>query len=700
MKLKSKILLGVTGIVFFIMTCSTFAVYYLLNRQNQRAVHENLEKAINIVRDDLAKRRDKQITDSANMVTTNQLGSHINFISQSADQADVARGSFLKTTEALSQTIISGGLWQAVIYDKNGELISFAQSMGDDTLMVGYADRSSPKTFTSSRIKIGDAIIDARWQTSGEFPIETIAQRLDRAMPPSATNSFVVFNNVICLQTIVPTFANEFNSQTGKLEQTLSGAMVANQPLASEFTDNISHLTQMGLGIFTADGKPSTSTVAGYDRLQIAENKKQAPSMAPENQAILCNEIKIGSDGYFQALMPLHDGTRIAGWIAALASKASVAANSHQMIGMMILVYAICLLVVMPLAYWFAVSFSRIVNNVLAGLKDIAEGEGDLTRRLDLKSRDELGELAHWFNTFIHKLQGIIKEIADNAQDVASAATELEGLSQTMRAGIQAVSSESEVVCTTSEEVSSNISSIASAMMESSTNLNTVAAAAEEMNTTFSNMVGNTATANQIASQAVEQVKSASAKVSELGKAALEIGKVTETITEISDQTNLLALNATIEAARAGEAGKGFAVVANEIKELARQTASATSDIKFRIEGIQQTTDGTIIEIDHINQIIRKVSEIVAAITSAVEEQSDTTSEIAGNVANASLGVQEVNEKVTHSSSSVEHVSQALTRVSQAAVDMSGHSIQVNESTRALSQLAEHLRELVSVFKV
>ena len=90
--------------------------------------------------------------------------------------------------------------------------------------------------------------------------------------------------------------------------------------------------------------------------------------------------------------------------------------------------------------------------------------------------------------------------------------------------------------------------------------------------------------------------------MNQLGAAAQEIGKVTETITEISSQTNLLALNATIEAARAGSAGKGFAVVANEIKELAQQTAAATEDIKGRIAGVQSSTAGGIAEIDKVSQ--------------------------------------------------------------------------------------------------
>jgi methyl-accepting chemotaxis protein len=162
----------------------------------------------------------------------------------------------------------------------------------------------------------------------------------------------------------------------------------------------------------------------------------------------------------------------------------------------------------------------------------------------------------------------------------------------------------------------------------------------------------------------------------QLGAAANSIGKVIETITDISEQVNLLALNATIEAARAGEAGKGFAVVANEIKELAKQTAAATQDIKEKIEGIQGTTSMTVGQITEITQVINDVNDVVGNIATAVEQQSAATKEIATNVAQASQGIQEVNENVNQSSS----VSGEISR------DIAGVSVSMNEMSTSSSQ--------------
>jgi methyl-accepting chemotaxis protein len=185
-----------------------------------------------------------------------------------------------------------------------------------------------------------------------------------------------------------------------------------------------------------------------------------------------------------------------------------------------------------------------------------------------------------------------------------------------------------------------------------------------------------------------------------LGQAAQAIGKVTETITEISSQTNLLALNATIEAARAGSAGKGFAVVANEIKELAQQTAAATEDIKTRIAGVQSSTAGGIAEIEKISKVIRDVSDIVTAIAAAIEEQSTVTRNIARNIGEATTGVRDANVRVSESSQAAQDIAREIAGVDQATREMADGSEHVRASASDLSKLADALQATVSRFQV
>jgi methyl-accepting chemotaxis protein len=391
----------------------------------------------------------------------------------------------------------------------------------------------------------------------------------------------------------------------------------------------------------------------------------------------------------------------INGWsISATQDKVEFQAASVSIRNATILVAMVAGLLIAVIVLFAARSIVRPINAAVAGLKDIAQGEGDLTMRLQVTSQDEVGELARWFNTFIEKLQGIIGQISGGVETLSSSSTELSAISEQMSQASLKTSDRCNTVATASEEMSANMNTVAAAMEQSATNTQVVATAAEEMSATIGEIAKNSEKARTISDQAAVKAGDTSVKVAELGHAAQAIGKVVETITDISEQVNLLALNATIEAARAGEAGKGFAVVANEIKELAKQTAAATQDIKTKIGDIQGTTSVTIGQIDQITKVIQEVNDVVAGIATAVEEQSTATSEIATNVAQAAQGIQEVNSNVSQSSAVASEISQDIAEVNISANEMSSSSSQVNISAKELSQLAEHLSGMVNQFKI
>ena len=391
----------------------------------------------------------------------------------------------------------------------------------------------------------------------------------------------------------------------------------------------------------------------------------------------------------------------IVNWhIAATQDESEVLMAAHSIRNASILVTLVAIVLTITAVAYSSNLIIKPLNRAIGSLKDIAEGEGDLTMRLDAKSKDEIGELGFWFNTFVEKLQGIIKRIAESSNHVDSSANKLSTIAKELSDGAVDTSQRAANVATASEEMSANLNNVAAAMEESSTNTNMVASAAEEMSSTITEIAENAEKARSISSQAVSQAQNASEKMAELGSAAQKIGMVTETITEISEQTNLLALNATIEAARAGEAGKGFAVVANEIKELAKQTAQATLNIKQQIDAVQRTTKLTVTEIDHISKVIGGVNDIVTTIAAAVEEQSAATREIANNIAQASQGIQEVNENVSQSSAVAGTITEDIAKVNFAATDISQYSKQVQSSSAELQQMAAELNGIVGSFKV
>ncbi|WP_319585241.1 methyl-accepting chemotaxis protein [uncultured Desulfobulbus sp.] len=359
-------------------------------------------------------------------------------------------------------------------------------------------------------------------------------------------------------------------------------------------------------------------------------------------------------------------------------------------------VFVIIISVILVIAFGIV----RPLRHVVESLKDIAQGEGDLTRRLEVKTKDEIGELGMGFNIFIEKLQGIIKGVVANSTQVEGASNSLAKVARDMSENARESSERSNAVAAATEEMTTNLNNVAAAMEQSSTNTAMVASAAEEMNATINEIAGNAEQARVISEQAVRKAEVASAKMTELGQAAQAINRVTEAITEISEQTNLLALNATIEAARAGEAGKGFAVVANEIKELAKQTAVATLDIKEQIAGVQGTAGDTIKEIKEITGVIDNVNAIVATIASAVTEQSVATEEIAKNIEQASQGLQEVNENVSQSSLVADSIAKDIVQVNNASIEISKSSEHIKDSADEMLKMALELSKLVGVFKI
>ena len=368
--------------------------------------------------------------------------------------------------------------------------------------------------------------------------------------------------------------------------------------------------------------------------------------------------------------------------------------------GLITLVSILAIIFGSIIAFFLVRIIIKPIQKVAAALKDISEGDGDLTKRIEIKTKDEIGELANSFNEFVGKLNNIIVDVSVNSETVTAASGELLSVSDQMSEGASDLFSRSNSVAAAAEEMSSNMDSVAAASEQAATNLSMVTDSAEEMKITLNEVAGHCEKAKQISDNAADQVHTASEGVGLLGDSAKEISKVTEVITDIAAQINLLALNATIEAARAGEAGKGFAVVAEEIKGLASQTANAILDIKQKIGSIQTSTGDTVKDVEKITIVISDVTKIVSTIASAIEKQSESASDIAQNMEQASIGIAEVNENVAQSSEVSSEIAEEISKVNSVAETMNTKSSQMNKSAGDMSDLSSSLRDMISVFKV
>ena len=331
-------------------------------------------------------------------------------------------------------------------------------------------------------------------------------------------------------------------------------------------------------------------------------------------------------------------------------------------------------------------------------IDDIARG--DLTSQIEVKSRDEVGELASGFNQLVAKFRGIIQEISENSRVVGALSHELSGVSVQMSSGADRTAAQAGNVTEAAEEMSENLSGVASAMAQSSTNVGIVASAAEEMTSTISEIARRAEDAQKISQEAVAHADESSERIAELRQAAKAISLVTQTITDISEQINLLALNALIEAARAGNAGKGFAVVADEVKMLARETAEATMDIAGQNKKIQETTELSIRDITKISTVINGVNDTITAIAAAVEEQSATTKEIADNIVQVSVGIEDVNRHTNRNSSAAGKVSRDIAEVNTMAREISDSSSLIESSAGQLQKMVAQFNTIVGEFKI
>ena len=364
-------------------------------------------------------------------------------------------------------------------------------------------------------------------------------------------------------------------------------------------------------------------------------------------------------------------------------------------IGIVVLVSVV---IIFAVAMFMGFSIS---SPIVKGVK-LAEkiANGDLTQTLDINRGDEIGILVNALNRMSENLREMFGDIVSGSQTLTVSSTELSAISEQISNNSAQTADRAISVAAASEEMATNMNSVAAATEQTTANIQMIVSAAEEMTATIQEVSKNTATGNEITSKAVTKAREVSVEVKALSRAAQQINKVTETISDISEQTNLLALNATIEAARAGEAGKGFAVVAGEIKALAQQTAKATQEINSNIFGVQETTKDAVNSINSIVDIINEIDSIVASVATAIEEQSATTQEISNNVSQAAVGLNEVNENVNQTSAVAGEVTHDIASISQATNEMKEGSIQVMKSAGELSQLAAKLNKMLGRFKI
>ncbi|WP_330960824.1 methyl-accepting chemotaxis protein [Photobacterium sp. 53610] len=376
--------------------------------------------------------------------------------------------------------------------------------------------------------------------------------------------------------------------------------------------------------------------ISGYSqKLSMSDIQKAVSSRK------LVNEVIDGEDKllYFTEV----PGTP---WILGLEmDKDTEEASQSELLTRLILTSIVITLAVLAAVAWLVGYLFRDLGRVSEALAEIATGEGDLTQRLEPRSDDEVGQLAHNFNRFVGNMHGMVMRLRDVSQSLSSQAHQTASQAEERSTRIRHQQDEINMVATA-------INEMAAATQEISGNADNTARTSTETVLAAEHGAKQVEQSQHSTTSLAGEVETATDVISELNHHAQSINTILSTIQNIAEQTNLLALNAAIEAARAGEQGRGFAVVADEVRVLSQRTHASTQEIQQMIETLQQTTGRAVgimsdsrrlaeTSVDDANSASASLTQIISAITnisdmatqiaSAAEEQSSVTSEITRN---------------------------------------------------------------------
>ena len=326
------------------------------------------------------------------------------------------------------------------------------------------------------------------------------------------------------------------------------------------------------------------------------------------------------------------------------------------------------------------------IDDVVRSLKDIAQENGDLTVRIETKSEDEIGELVYWFNQFMDKLQGVVRDVVEASLPLSNLAQNLRGVTEETQRTIDVQQKSATNAKRAVDTMSGSVDGVAHSAAQAASDANEATTAASEGR----QIVQQTVTSIQ---QLAENVRETADVIARLESDSNKVGSVLDVIKGIAEQTNLLALNAAIEAARAGEQGRGFAVVADEVRTLASRTQQSTEEIQSTIEQLQNAA----------HSAVEVMSRGTEQATNSVETANKAGSSL--ETITSTIGrINQMNEQIAHNTEDqrtvavdiVRHVDEIHQRTEQTA----SRSGELGSMCNELADLAQHLESIAKQFRV
>ncbi|MBN1983525.1 MAG: methyl-accepting chemotaxis protein [Chitinivibrionales bacterium] len=695
LSLKNKIIFGAISMVFFVIFVSTIGMAIIISQQNRKASNVVLKNSFTIIQDEIENIQKKIVADSKQLATADDMGAKIKSTMESSkENYSWSRNAYRKIAQSMFTIATASVVSRIVIYNIDNELVCGLTKNGSS---IGIEFIHKGGDGEVAQLTTGQQLSSEMWRSHEnkfEFPI-----KLEGSIPSLERFGFKIIKNTVCIEVTIPVQAKIYNNESNQMVEKQVGFTTAIYQLGEDFVVRSSRLTGTYINLFTEQERTAGNLTyySKFDTRSIKDQKVQGNII---EQKIVFDDVNLKNGSYFAGILPIYTDNKFQCAITSLVSKEVARNNTFQVVKMLIVLSLGCICLIIPITLLFSRRLTKPILDIVAGFGEIAAGDADLTKRLSITSSDEVGELAKWFNIFIIKLQEMIKSIFLKAKTINISTGSLFKISEAMSENADIMAKKSNEVTADSVKMSDDMKTVSSAMEAASMNINMISVAAEEMTSTIMQIAQTCEMARVTTNESVTQAKSASITIKDLVKEAQTIGKVTETIYEISDNINMLALNATIQAARAGEAGRGFSVVADEVKGLAKQTADAIKEIEINIKRIQDSTEGAVSEIDQVQMVINKINEFVSSIATAIEEQSSTMGDISKNVTHASHAIGEINKKVAYSNQVASNINKEVKKVNESTADVTAGSVGVNQQAQELNALAQQLSSMVNKFRM
>ncbi|MDN0083358.1 methyl-accepting chemotaxis protein [Crenobacter sp. SG2305] len=399
------------------------------------------------------------------------------------------------------------------------------------------------------------------------------------------------------------------------------------------------------------------------------------------------DELTFESDGFTHFLHPIKVADTGQVWTLGVSvPTAAITAPAVALRNTAIAIGVVALLAILAVLYAVVSYLIRPLTTLAETMETLASGQGDLTARIEVANRDEIGRTADAFNRFIASLREMFIEVRSQSQAVSRSATQLAASAEAVQSSSRQQSEAASATAAGVEQVTVSVQHIADTAQQAE-------AMARQTGELTEGSVSTVARVSADIAHVTQTMHALSERMTGLGQRSEEVSSILKVIKDIADQTNLLALNAAIEAARAGEQGRGFAVVADEVRQLAARTSEATLDIGRIVTAIRTETREAVDEVERTRGLVVESVDVTEAADQSMRQVSERTDELMTRMIDIAASTRE------QSAASID-IAQNVERISTMAQANSEVIGEVAESVSQLRELSDRLEGLVGSFRL